>query len=681
MIKTIGIDVGGTFTDLFMIDENRKTLIEKVPSTPQDPIIGILNAIKNASVDLSRVENIINGSTIATNAVIERKLPPTAFITTKGFRDLIEIGRYHRKELYNPYLQKPEPLIPRKYRFEVEERIDSKGEVIQDLNEENAEKVISNILNNGIKNIAIGFINSYMNSVHEEKMAEILSRFDRSLNISLSSKVLPRIRPQGRFITTILNASLRPLTETYINRLREELGKRGFRGNLWMIQSNGGIASPEKVIRGSESLLFSGPAAGVSGAASLCSYLGINNSITMDMGGTSCDISLVEGASPVVSREIEVDWDMPVPIPMVDIDAIGAGGGSLAWVDSQGILKVGPESAGADPGPVFYGRGNKQPTVSDANLVLGYLNPNRLLSGRLKINEKDVYLSMREIGKKLGIDDVKEVAKGIITIANQNMANAISENLIKRGRDPRDFVLVTFGGGGPLHAVNIAKKLSIPKVIIPKNSSVFSAFGSTLLNARYEYQRTYLTNLNKIDISTLKSMYNEMEENGRSNLSKEGFERIEIKRFAELRYQGQSYELEIEVTNNELDLKRMALDFEKEHKRVYGIVLKDTPISLVNLRVSAIGIMANEYFTKNISNQVEEHIKIGKRQIYFIDDKSEMIVDVYDGEVLQSGNKIIGPAIIEYDTTTVLLEPLSHAQIDGYGNMIITIEGGDNHEI
>jgi len=675
-MNIIGIDVGGTFTDLYNITSSGKEILWKSSTTPENPMIGVMNAIREAKIDLSEVTDIVHGTTIATNAIIERKYPITAMVTTKGFRDLIEIGRYHRKELYNAYQTKPVPLIKRRYRFEIPERIDANGNIVERLDELTARKIAQEIVDAGIRNIAICFINSYMNSVHEVLMENIFKEIDPDLNISISSKVLPKIRPLGRFITTILNVTLKLIISDYASKLDNELRLAGFKGNLWFVQSNGGIIRVDEVVEHSEMLLLSGPAGGVAGASFTFKKVGIPNVITMDIGGTSCDISMIENYSPVVTTDRMIEWDMPVPVPMVDITTIGAGGGSIAWVDSQGILKVGPQSAGADPGPAFYGK-SEQATLADANLALGYLNPENFIGGRIPIDPSASQKALSLIGQKVGISNIVKVAQGIVNIANNNMANAIAEVLIKKGRDPRDFVLVAFGGSGPLHAVAIAKNLSIPTVVVPVRSSVFSAYGATLLNAQHEFYETYYSEVQSADKRILEDMFDSMADQGRKLLARQGFQEIEIRRYFEMRYVGQSYELEVEIPDGPLDLNKIENKFIKEHEKIYSVSILDNKVALLNLRVSAIGKRITPTAAQDADiSQINSQLVKGKRSIYLIGTDDPVLANIIDGPAMKQNDVIEGPAIIEFDTTTILVEPSMTAERDKYDNILIKIGGG-----
>lgn len=674
MIYCLGVDVGGTFTDLYVSVENKEYLI-KSPTTKENIVEGVINALEETGLNPEKISNIVHGSTIATNSVIERNYPLTAFITTKGFRDLIEIGRYHREELYNPYLIKPDPLVMRRYRYEVNERIDSEGNIIAELDEAQAKEIVKEIIQAGIKSVAIGFINSYTNGINEEKMEKIIKEIDPEINVAISSKILPKIRPLGRFNTTIINASLQSIMSDYINKLDSALKKKGFNGNLWFIQSNGGIVRADQAKEHSEMLLLSGPAAGVAAASFVADSIGVPNSVTMDMGGTSCDISLIEGRVPITTTEREILWDMPIPVPMVDITTIGAGGGSIAWVDNQGILKVGPESAGADPGPAFYGKGKGDFTVSDANLLLGYMNEETFIGGKMHVDRNASEKAALDLAKDLNINDLTEVAKGVIKVANNNMSNALNETLLKKGRDPRDFSLVAFGGAGGLHANFLAKELNIPRVIVPLRASVFSGFGATLLDARHEFYETRYCELENLNCKKVEDVFSAMKNQGLDILKKQGFNDIAVKNFVELRYVGQSYELEIDLTGEEVTTENIANKFIEAHKKIYGVAIPDSPIALMTLHLSVIGKMYKpELIELSSSNSEQKFIK-EKRLIHLIDKEEPVEATIIDGLKLFGDTHFEGPAVVELPTTTVLIDQDSKVVMDKYGNLIITIGG------
>jgi N-methylhydantoinase A len=670
MIRSLGIDVGGTFTDLFVIQNGQEQHV-KSPTTKEDPSIGVMNAIQKAGVVLKNVENIIHGSTIATNAIIERKYDETAFITTQGFRDVLEIGRYHRKELYNPYQIKEPPLVPRKLRYEVLERIDANGNILHELDVNEARKVIKQIQSVGVKNIAIGFINSYVNDANERRMAELIREIDPEILVATSARVLPKIRLLGRFNLAIINVALQSLISRYIGKLEKSLRAEGFQGNLWMIQSNGGMIKVDQAVEHSEMFLLSGPAAGVAATCFITKNMGIANAVTLDMGGTSADIALVEDNRPVTTTTREIVFDVPVPIPMIDVEAIGAGGGSIAWVDNQGILKVGPRSAGANPGPAFYGCGKGYFTISDANLLLGYIHPDAFMGGEMTVDATASYEAAKLIGTRMGNHDIIRVAKGVVTVANNNMANTLSETLVKKGRDPRDFTLIAFGGAGALHAASIAKLLSIPKVIVPIRSSVFCAFGGTLLDAKHDFFETLYTEIPDLNPAKAEAAFARMEAHGREILRKEGFEKATVEKLAELRYVGQSYEIEIPISGG-LDKDTLEKDFEDTHERLYGVKIENNPIAIVSLHLRVVGIIEENVMpkTKALGN---DFIK-GQRMIHLVDWEDTVQAAIIDGPLLSKSDTFIGPAIVEYPTTTILVEPNTNAYVDAFGSLVLELK-------
>lgn len=674
MIHSIGIDVGGTFTDLFAVHNGKEYHI-KSPTTKEDPSIGVMNAIQKAGVDLANVKNIIHGSTIATNAIIERKYDDTAFITTKGFRDVLEIGRYHRQELYNPYQKKSEPLVPRKYRFEVVERVDSEGNVLVELDEENARLVAKKIIDLGINNIAIGFINSYMNGVNEIRMKEILKEMKPDILISTSSEVLPKIRALGRFNLAIINVALQSLISKYIEKLEESLREKGFSGNVWMIQSNGGMIKFDQAVEHSEMFLLSGPAAGVAATCFITQNMGIRNAVTVDMGGTSADIALVEENDAVTTTAREIAFDIPVPIPMIDVEAIGAGGGSIAWVDNQGVLKVGPQSAGANPGPAFYGRGAGHFTISDANMLMGYITADAFMGGEMEVDIEAPVFAATAVGEKMGETDVIKVAKGVIKVANNNMAFTLRETLVKKGRDPRDFTLVAFGGAGALHAASIAKILGIPRVVIPIRSSVFCAFGGTLLDAKHDFFETLYSETNYLNGREVEEAFLRMENTGKKLLQSEGFEQAKVEKFAEVRYVGQSYEIEVPL-DGAFDVEKMKYDFENLHEKLYGVRVEGNPVALVTLHLRVTGVVEENYIPKAEETN-NDYVK-GKRSIHFADLDEKLEAIIVNGELLSRGSQLKGPAVIEFPTTTILVEPNMEVKVDEFGSIVMNYGKGEN---
>jgi len=677
MTQRFGVDIGGTFTDLYFFDSDRKKLITaKVPSTPRDYTIGVINAINQAQISLNNVKHIVHGSTIATNAVIERKLPTTPFITTKGFRDVIEIGRYHREKLYDPYQVKPELLVKRRCRYEVSERIDSSGRIVKKLDEEEALSIVENIKQLKVKVVAIGFLNSYINPDHEDKMEKLLQENIPGLLISKSSKVLSKIRPLGRFTTTILNAALKPIINTYIETLISSLEASGFKGNLWLSQSNGGIIRSDFIKENPEVMLLSGPSMGIIASSYVCNLRGEDNVVTLDMGGTSSDVSLIEKGIGSITTERQIDWDMPIPVPMMEIETIGAGGGSIAWVDQGGMLKVGPESAGADPGPVCYGRGGKEPTVTDANLLLGRLNPKTKLGGEVNIDPESARVAIENLGKRLGLGWL-DCAKGILKIVQENMANAVKRVLISKSRDPRDYVLVVFGGAGPMHACAVAQSLGIPKVLAPFHAGVFCALGASIADVSHNIEKTYYTPINETSIMDLNRNYSTLEKIGKDTLIEEGFKEshITLRRIAEMRYVGQTYEVDTPIPSRELldqDLLSIKNEFDRVHETRFGLCFPNDMAAFVNLRVNAIGVVEKQDLPR-FESQERNLPMVEERDMYFSEIEGPIKGKIYDGERIFPGMAFSGPASIELKESTVIISPHCTAIVDEFRNIIIDV--------
>ncbi len=677
MAQRFGVDIGGTFTDLYFYDSDKNKLITaKVPSTPRDYTVGVISAINQAQINLNKVEHIVHGSTIATNAVIERKLPATLFITTKGFRDIIEVGRYHREKLYDPYQIKPEALVKRRHRYEVSERIDSGGRIVKPLDQQEALAIVEKIKQLKVRVVAIGFLNSYVNSEHEDRMEKLLKEKMPDLLISKSSQVLCKIRPLGRFTTTILNAALKPIINTYIETLINRLQANGFRGNLWLSQSNGGIIRSEFIKGNPEVMLLSGPSMGIIASSYVCNLRGEDNVVTLDMGGTSTDVSLVDKGIGSITTERQIDWDMPIPVPMMEIETIGAGGGSIAWVDQGGMLKVGPQSAGADPGPVCYGRGGTEPTVTDANLLLGRLNPKTRLGGELIIDAVAARAAIENLGKRLGLNWL-DGAKGILRIVQENMANAVKRVLISKSRDPRDYVLVVFGGAGPMHACAVAQSLGIPKVLAPFHSGVFCASGASIADVIHNIEKTYYAPINEINIADLNGNYSSLEKIGKNTLTEEGFDEshITLRRIAEMRYVGQTYEVDTPIPSRKLineDLLSIKREFDRVHETRFGLCFPNDVAAFVNLRVSAIGVVEKQDLPCFESKDRDPSL-VEERDMYFSETQGPTKGKVYDGDRIFPGMTFSGPVSIELKESTIIIPPNCAASVDEFRNIIIEV--------
>jgi N-methylhydantoinase A len=673
----LGVDVGGTFTDLFAYDdEGERRLISKVPSTPDDFTLGVIRAISNAGIDTKYIDFLIHGSTIATNATIERTYPVTPFITTKGFRDLMLIGRYHRKSLYDPYQKAPTPFVGRRHLFEISERIESSGGIIEALNTKEAESISKKIRALQVSSVSVGFMNSYVNSVHEEKMKNILETLNPGIFVSLSSTI-PKIRSLGRFATAILRACLQPVVKDYLNKLMDRLSDQGFSGRLLIVTNNGGMIDGKLAVQRPELMLTSGPASGVNAALSTAESIHEKNLITIDMGGTSCDVSIIENGQPLITSEYEIEWDYPVIVPMLDIRTIGAGGGSIAWIDEGGSIRVGPRSAGSVPGPACYGRGGTKPTVTDANLLLGRISPKQVFGNEIRIDLEAGQAAIKTVADQIGLDLIK-TASGIITIVNENMAASLKQVSLDRGRDPRDFSLVAFGGAGPMHAAFLAKTMGIRQVIIPRDSGVFSAYGGVMMDFKHDYEKTFYSPIQGVDLQLLNRQYQELDQKTLNAMREQGVanEKVKIIRSAQIRYIGQTYEVETPVPCGEIGVKgleEILSNFHNEHAKEYGFSEKRFPTAFVNLRSTAIGVVDKPKFGGlNSRNELADNAHIENRDVFF-EDYGFITTEVFDRKFLPTGFRIKGPAVVEDISSTTVIPPEMQAEIDGYGNLIVSV--------
>jgi N-methylhydantoinase A len=673
-MSTIAVDVGGTHTDLYgwLSNENR-AVQEKVPTTANDPTEGVINALQAANVDLTAVDTFMHGSTIATNAVIEGEYSATPFITTEGFRDLIEIGRYHREELYNPYQSKPEPLTPRRHRYTVTERVNENGEVTEALDEQAVYDLAEQLRRNEIQSVAVGFVNSYANPDHEQRVKEILEETVDGLYVAISSELSRKLGSIARFNSTIMNAALEPVMAGYLDKLDRKLTDEGFKGSFYVIRSDGGVAGTEKVKRQAESTILSGPAAGVRGSQAIGDAIGQSNVIGMDMGGTSTDVSLIEEGEPLITTEYEVKFDIPLVKPMLDVTTIGSGGGSIAWIDDGGSLRVGPQSAGADPGPVCYDMGGTEPTITDANLVLGRLDPETFLGGKRSLNEEAAYDSIEELANRLDMD-VLEAAEGVLKIANENMAAAVRETTIERGQDPRDYFLVGFGGCGPMHAAEVAGSLDVNSVVVPSASGVLSAVGGTVMDIQHNDDKTFYRPVEAVESDELETEFQELEQDIRATFNEEGVDPsgVDIERVAEMRYVGQTYEVDVPVSGESLDtesLSHLVEEFHERHEQEYGIASNQFPVTFVNLRaVGSKQTSGQDFRSPSVENTSVEAAE--PREVYFDGEWRQTSIHYRDG--LEPTMELEGPAIIEDNHSTITLNPGMSASVDEHENIIIT---------
>ncbi len=659
----VGVDTGGTFTDLVLLQEG-KIRVHKILSTPDDPSRAILQGLANLGV-AQNLDVLVHGSTVATNAVLERKGVRTGLITTAGFRDVLEIGRQTRPKLYDLRVQKDPPLVPRALRIEVIERLNELGEVLIPLDEASLKAAIEQLQAANVEAVAICLLFSFANPAHERNVAGEARA--AGFYVSASSEVLPEFREYERTSTVVLNAYVGPLIDRYLMRLEESLPGHT---SLRIMQSNGGSISSATARREAARTLLSGPAAGVVGAAFVAEASGFKRAITIDIGGTSTDVALFDGA--IVETTDGKIGGYPIKLPMIDINTVGAGGGSIAWFDLGGALRVGPRSAGAAPGPAAYGRGGTEPTVTDANLVLGRLIPEAFLGGSMSLDTAQARQAVAGIAERLGTS-AEEAALGIVRVVNANMEAAIRLISIGRGYDPRDFILVAFGGAGPLHACELADALRIPKVLIPATPGVLSALGMLVADVIKDYVRTIMLPSEAAQHSVEK-VFAGLEQQGRSDLVREGFSpgQVSIERFLDLRYVGQSYEI---VVPFDATVTEAVASFHAAHERQFGYNSPRERVQVVNVRVKAHSrppgpILEQKLEQRAVAKRATLTPKITRPVIFNINGATTQDTALYAREELTPGLSFEGPVIVtQYDTTTVL-PPDWQARIDGMGNII-----------
>ena len=678
-MKKIGVDVGGTFTDLVVIDEqNGQINLTKVPSTPKNPDQGVLNGIEKVSklfsVQPEEVGFLIHGTTVATNALIERKGVETALIVTQGFRDVLHIARQTRPKLYDFFARRPDPFVPRNLRYEVEERILADGEVAESLNEESVRIVAAAIKDRSVRVVAVCLLHSYINPAHEQRVREILLESIPDLKVSISSEILPEFKEYERMSTTVINAYVMPIVEIYLQRILHSVKQMGVRSNLHIMQSNGGVMSSETAGQKSVHTVLSGPAAGVIGAIALAKLAQADDLITIDMGGTRFDVSLVRGGVPTFTTESDNDGHV-IKIPMIDIKTLGAGGGSIAWVDAGGGLQVGPQSAGADPGPACYQRGGNEATVTDANLALGYLNPNYFAAGEMKLDvERAREVIEKNIAKPMGLG-TEVAAEGILRVVNAIMIRGIRLVSVERGHDPRDFSLVCFGGAGPVHAVKLAQELNIPKIVVPEAPGVNCALGLLMADFRHDYSHTFLHLIRDLDPIRLTEEFQALEEQAGKQMTGEGVLAGDIvfHRSGDLRFFGQGYELNVPLAGKDYDrrdLEEIGTNFAAVHEEQYGYSMPPETVQIVNLRLTAIGLLSKPELKEEGEVGPDPGFALKGRRLVFMERK-QIEVSIFDRKGLRCGNKIEAPAIIEQvDSTTVLFTGY-RATVDRYRNLII----------
>jgi N-methylhydantoinase A len=681
----VGVDIGGTFTDVAVLDESTGEIeVAKVPTTPSDFVEGFMAGIRKAAVRAAATSYVIHGTTVATNAVIQRSLPVTAFLATDGFQDILEIMRGNRSMagLYDIRWKKPSPLIPRRLRFGIKERVDYRGEVVKPLDLEQTREVVLNLKALGVQAVAICFLFSNINPSHERKVAKIISELMPDAAVSLSSEVNPEIREYERMSTTAIDAAVKPIVGDYVRRLEKRLSEEGFTSPLMIMKSSGGMLSSKLVQEIPIHTIESGPAGGVIGATNMAAAHG-GNLIVIDMGGTTFKVSLIEDGRPRLKNGGEIEWGVPYRIPMVDLSEIGTGGGSIAWIDRSGTLRVGPQSAGADPGPVCYGLGGAKPTFTDANLVLGRLDPDSFLGGDMKLNKAAAQEAIRQqIAEPLGMETV-EAASGIIRIAESNMLGSMRISSVERGYDPRDFVTVAYGGAGPLVAANLARELGSPSVVIPPHPGIFSAIGMLYSDIRLDVSGTFMGELKSIRMGELSDAFDKLERQAASTLRKSYDGKVAFTRSADIRYVGQNHEVTTPVPSGALtDENRETIveNFNKEHWRYYGHFKPNEPTEMQTLRVAAIGAARMPTRKKVESSRDTNGAFKGKREVFFEESNGSVATPVFVREKLGAGAQITGPAVIEEMDSTIIIRPRQTASVNAFGDVVIKVKNENGNK-
>ncbi|HLT75833.1 MAG TPA: hydantoinase/oxoprolinase family protein [Ferrovibrio sp.] len=675
----VGIDVGGTFTDLIGIEPARgEVALAKVPTTVDNQAFGVLAALERAGITLPQTDTIVHGTTTTTNALLERKVAKVGLITTKGFRDSLELGRRTRPQPYG-LTGSFEPLVPRQWRLEVPERMDADGEIVIPLDESALREAVKQLQAAGCEALVIHFLHSYLNPAHEQRALQIARGMWPNSYVTGGHELLSEYREYERGTTACVNAAVQPVLHRYIQRLDGELKNKGFRSDLLVMQGNGGTIAASIVSEAAVNTVMSGPASGVMAAAYTARAAGLPNVITYDMGGTSSDVGLIQNGVPQVSSELELEYAMPIHVPMVDVHTIGAGGGSVAFISEAGMLQVGPESAGARPGPICYGRGGTRPTITDANLVLGRLDPNGLLAVDSRVSLDDVKQAIvREVGKPLGLD-VDQAAAAILRIANDKMAGAIRMVSLSRGHDPRDFALFAFGGAGPLHAAALARELGIPKLLIPARPGITNALGCVVADLRHDYVRTVNKPLNALPEGLVAEVLEAQIAEGKATLERDGVavDEIQILHSADMQFQGQSHLLTVAVPDRNVSRDALQKAFETAYWQRFEVELPEIRAVLVNLHTAVIGrrpdLSLDRLLSAEPAKDVEGAMK-GSRKVWF-EAGGWQDTPIYDRERLPRNAGFSGPAILEQLDTTVVIEPSNQVTVDRLGNLIVSVRG------
>jgi N-methylhydantoinase A len=675
----IGVDVGGTFTDLIKLDQNTgKVRLAKVASTIENQAFGVMQSIAEAETNLKNVALVVHGTTTTTNAVLERKLSRTGLITTAGFRDVLELGRRTRPQ---PYGMKGHflPIIPRDLRLEVGERMDYAGRILIPLNESSVREAGKKLLDQGVESVVVHFLHAYANPEHELRAAEVLAEFWPNEYITTGHSLLSESREFERGVTAAVNAAVQPILKRYINKLDSELEAEGYAGELLVMNGNGGTVSAKRVIREAAKTVMSGPASGVIAAAYTGTAAGRPNLITYDMGGTSTDVALIRGGEPSVSNEIELEYAMPIHVPMVDVRTIGAGGGSIAKVNDAGLLEVGPHSAGAEPGPICYGRGGNEPTISDANFLLGRLDVTKLKSVSQEVDIEHIRSIFQEkLADPLNID-AETAAAAVLQVAITRMAGATRMVSVSLGEDPRDFSLFAFGGAGPMHATALARELGIPEVIVPARPGITNALGCVVADMKHDFVLTVNSPLNNVDMDEIIGILKAQSKEGTELIQKEpvSVEEIKVVHSFDMQFVGQTHILSVFLPTYDLSHEVVQSAFDEAYYGRFRVRLPEIRAQIVNVKTTVMGRRTGICLDGLIdaSGRVEslEMAQNGARPVWFNGDWQN--TKIFNREALPLSAKIKGPAILEQMDTMVLIEPGDEAISDKNGNILISLGG------
>lgn len=677
----IATDIGGTFTDLVYVDKNGKVGVAKSHTTPPNFEQGVVDVIEKSGIDQKDIETFIHGTTVIINALTERKGVKTGLITTQGFRDVLEIARGNRPDLFNVRYKKPVPFVERYLRQEVEERLNQKGEIVTPLNKEKIKELIAYFKKEQVEAIAVSYLHAYKNPLHELETIQLIQELWPEIAVTASHEVTKEWREYERTNTTVLNSYVQPIASTYIDKLSTKLSENEADSFNYIMQSNGGTTTFEQAKKTPINMVESGPVAGIYGAAYLGEIIGEKNVIAFDIGGTTAKCSLISNGEVKVSTDYYIEKDdlnagYPIKAPVVDIVEIGNGGGSIAWIDEGGSLKVGPHSAGAVPGPVAYGQGGTEPTTTDANLLTGRLSPENF---DYKVDLASVKSAIEEkVSKVYGLD-AEEGALGIIRIANANMLNALKLISVRKGYDPRDFSLVAFGGGGSMHAPALARDLGVKKVIVPVASSVFSAWGMLMTDLRHDYIQTYINRLQDVDLTELNNEWNKLENQARNQYAEENVKEEEIifNRFVDMRYAGQEHTVKVPLAGGEItkqSVEELIALFHDMHEQSFTFKLVEAQTEIVNLHLTAFGNVQKPELQKLESTGRELESALKETRQVFYEDGGWIQTPVYHRNLLEAGMSVEGPAIIEEPTATTVFYEGQTLTVDTYGNLLIETE-------